>query len=168
MAGSFGEGSSFAMPDVGRGNDDALAKFLEMMQGGGLFGLGDTATGGLLSMGGALGAGIADLIGGKSDAQKTASKTYGLAENRLGQNVLNPDQYMADYMRARGPENARRSERLNERFGLDSGTAQSQLAFDMEGPLAQFMLNAKMTNDQMKSRNDNMLLSLMAGLSPQM
>jgi len=149
--------------------DDALTKLLGMLgNSGGMFGMGDTATGGMLSFGGSALEGIANMVSGPSRAQKTAKKTYNLAENRLGQNVLNPDQYMADYMRSRGPENARRSERLNERFGLDSGVAQSQLAFDMEAPLAKFMLQTKSMNDQMKSRNDNMLLSLMAGLSPQM
>lgn len=170
MAGGFDD--VYGFPGYSSGTygqrDDELSKWLSQMQQGGLFGLGDTATGGLLSFGGSALEGIARMIGGPTAAQKAARKTYGLAQNRLGQNVLDPNQYMADYMRTRGPANERTAERLNQRFGLDSGVAQSQLAYDMEAPLAQFLLQTKSMNDQLKSRNDNALLALMAQLSPAM
>lgn len=146
-------------------NANPLADLLKALQGGGLFGLGSAATGGLLGLGTSLLGGIAGLLGGETEEQKRAKQVFAMAKNRLGQNPLNPDQYMADYMRASQARNSAVGTRLDKQFGLDSGVGASEQAFRMESPLAEFMLNAKMSNDQLKSQNDNMLLQLMSSLS---
>jgi len=158
--------SNFIPGGGSSGPPDWFEKFMQTFgKGGGLFGLGDTATGGLFSAGSSLLGGLAGLLGGESWGEKQAKKVSNLAQNRLGQDVLQPEQYMAEYKRAMLPEMNRSAEALNRRLGLDSGAAQSDLMFKMQAPLAQFMLNAKMQNDQLKSQNDNMLLQLMGGLS---
>jgi len=132
--------------------------------GGGLFGLGDLATGGLFSFGSGLLGGLGSLFGGKSDSEKRADKVFSLAQNRLGQDVLNPDQYLADYMRTMAPKFNMQGETMNRRLGLDSGVAQGELAHMMDSELAGFLLNAKMQNDQLKSQRDDSLMNLMAML----
>jgi hypothetical protein len=108
--------------------------------------------------------GLGSLLGGKSDAEKRSEKVFGMAQNRMGQNVLDPEQYMADYYRAMAPQFGRSAQRAETRLGLDSGAATSDLMYNMQAPLAQFMLNAKMENDKLKSQNDNMLMQIMASL----
>lgn len=135
-----------------------LQALLESLQGG-------TPWGAIANVGGTLLSGLGSLFGGESPEEKRAKKTYSLAKNRLGQSVLEPEQYLADYMRALAPQQNRQAERINQRLGLDSGAAQTDLAFKMQAPIAQFLLNAKQQNDVLTSQNDNMLLQLMAGLS---
>ena len=151
------------------GQDDSIAKILSVLTNNkGLFGLGDMATGGLLSMGSTALSGIASLIGGDSKAQKGAQNVYNLAKNRLGQNVLDPNQYMADYQRASRDRNQAVGSRLDKQFGLDSGVGASSMAYQMESPLAEFFLNMKTKNDQLKAQNDNALMSIMAQVSQMM
>ena len=141
--------------------------FMSMMQalgGKGLFGLGDMATGGLFGFAGNLLGGLGGLLGGKSDAEKRADQVYSMAKNRIGQNVLNPDQYLADYLRAAAPRMNMQAQGMERRLGLDSGVAQGEMAYNMEAPLAQFMLQAKQQNDMLKNQNDNNLMSIMASL----
>ena len=162
----YGGGNQGMYGSGGSSSNDALSKLLAQFGGGGgLFGLGDLASGGLLSAGGALFGGIAGLLGGKSDAEKRSEKVFNLAQNRMGQDVLHPEQYMADYRRATAGENNRQAERINQRLGLDSGAAQTDIAFRQQDSLAQFMLNSKMQADILKSKKDDMLLALMGGLS---
>ena len=151
------------------GTTSGLDGFMKMYQdamgsGGGLFGLGDVATGGLLGAGTSLLGGLAGLLGGPSEGEKRQRKVFGLAQNRLGQDVLRPEQYMADYMRASAPRFNQQAETMNRRLNLDSGVAQGELQHSMQSDFAQFMLNAKMQNDQLKTQRDSMLLQLMGSL----
>ena len=116
-----------------------------------------------ISLGTSLLGGLGRLIGGNPE-RDYRMKVANLAQNRLGQNVLDPQQYMADYMRSQAPRWNQQSAAIDQRLGLDSGAAQSERMGLMEGPLAQFMLQAKQQNDIMKSQRDQNLLSLMASL----
>lgn len=150
---------------TGGNGQDAFQKLLAALGGGGgLFGLSDAATGGLLSFGSSLLGGLGGLLMGESEGEKRSRKTFNLAENRLGQNVLNPEQYLADFQRATAERFNQQAEGINRRLNLDSGVAQGALAESQQGTIADFLLNAKMQNDVLKSRNDNMLLQLMASL----
>lgn len=152
----------------GGGYGGGFANFMKMyqdsMKGGGLFGLGDVATGGLLGAGTTLLTGLAGLLGGKSDAEKRSEKTFNLAQNRLGQDVLHPDQYFADYFRAMAPRFNQQADSITRRLGLDAGVAQGELANSQQSSFAQFLLGAKQQNDILKSQRDNMLLQLMGSL----
>lgn len=132
--------------------------------GGGLFGLGDFGTMGLMSLGGNLLGGVAGLLAGETEQEKRGKKVFRLAENRLGQDVLNPDQYLADFYRSQVPEWNRMGENVGKRLGLDSGVAQGAMIDMIQPSIAKFMMNAKMQNDMLTSQQDSMLLSLMAGL----
>lgn len=116
-----------------------------------------------LSFGTSLLGGLGSLIGGNPE-RDYRMKVANLAQNRLGQNVLDPQQYMADYMRSQAPRWNQDNAAIDQRLGLDSGAAQSERMGLMEAPLAQFMLQAKQQNDVMKSQRDQNLLSLMASL----
>jgi len=175
MASQFEYGSSYApslsggsMGGGGSSGGIDIKSFMDMLSNNkGLFGLGDLATGGLLGMGSSLLVVLGGLLACKSDGEKRTEKTFNLAENRLGQDVLQPEQYLAEYMRAAAPKFNAQAEGINRRLGLDSGVAQGEMAHSMQSDLASFMLNAKMQNDQMKSQRDNMLLSLMGSLGGQ-
>ena len=156
----FANESNKASPPSGGFN---LADFMsKYSQGGGLFGLGDIATGGLFSAGSSLLGGLGGLLGGKSDSEKRGDEVYNLAKNRMGQSVLDPDQYLADYKRSMLPEWNRSGEAINRRLGLDSGAAQSDLAYRRQSDEGGFLLNMKAKADQLKNQNDNMLLQLMS------
>lgn len=118
-----------------------------------------------LPLGGKILGGLGSLIGGKSDQQKSAKDVYNLAKNRLGQNVLDPNQYMASYQQALAPRFNQQADQINRRLGLDSGVAQAELGSRQQAPLAQFYLDTKVQNDQLKHQFDNQLLSLMGDLS---
>ena len=147
---------------------DSLLAILEQYgggkSGGGLFGLGDMGTGMLMQFGGNLLQGFAGLLTGKSQPQKNAQKTFNLAQNRLGQDVIDPSQYLAEYMRTILPVMNKEAESLQKSVGLDSGVAQMSLANERESMLSKFLLQAKMQNDQWKMQNDNALLSLMGSV----
>jgi len=168
MASGFGYGSNTPSLSMGGGGSSGgtdFKSFMDMLTNNkGLFGLGDLATGGLMGFGSSLLGGLGGLLAGKSDAEKRSEKTFNLAQNRLGQDVLQPEQYLAEYMRAAAPKFNAQAEGINRRLGLDSGVAQGEMAHSMQSDIASFMLNAKMQNDQMKSQRDNMLLSLMGSL----
>jgi len=121
-----------------------------------------------MNFGGQLLGGIAGLLRGKSDSQKAAKSIYGLAKNRMGQNVIDPSQYMAEYMRSMLPEWNRSAQALDKRLGLDSGVAAGALAESRESSIANFLLQAKMMNDQLKSRNDQFYMSLMGDMAGRM
>lgn len=182
ISGGFGENVVFGrgnQPKTGLGGSqfggnlfggadsaNALQKLLSQFGGGGgLFGLGDAATGGLFTAGSALLGGIGGLLGGKSEEEKRTEKVFNLAQNRLGQDVFDPQQLVAEFERANFDRNNLMAENINRTLGLDTGVGQGALANQRQSQLAQFVLDAKVQNDVLKSRNDNMLLQLMAGLS---
>lgn len=165
---------SWAMPEFGPqvgGSSDILSLLKGLGFGGqqketGINGFLGSPLGGLVSsFGGQLLGGLGSLIGGKSQSQKSAKETYNLAKNRLGQNVLDPNQYMASYQQALAPQFNMQAEGINRRLGLDSGVAQAELGSRQQAPLAKFYLDTKVQNDQLKSQFDNQLLSLMGDLS---
>ena len=96
---------------------------------------------------------------------KKKKEVFSMAQNRLGQNVLNPEQYLADYQRALAPRFNQQADAMNRRLGLDSGVAQGELGFQMQFPLAQFMFEAKQQNDMLKSQRDSQLMQLMGSLT---
>lgn len=116
-----------------------------------------------LDIGKSLLGGLGSLLGGGTERART-SEVYNLAKNRIGQNVINPDQYLAQYQQALAPRFNMQAEGINRRLGLDSGVAQAELGSQMQAPLAQFLLQAKQQNDILKNQNDNGLLQLMASL----
>lgn len=107
--------------------------------------------------------GLGGLLFGGQERART-NEIYNLAKNRLGQNVINPDQYLAQYQQTLAPRFNMQAEGINRRLGLDSGVAQAELGSQMQAPLAQFLLQAKQQNDILKNQNDNGLLQLMASL----
>lgn len=118
-----------------------------------------------LMAGGELLSGISGLLKGESWGSKKAKEIYNMAQNRIGQSVIHPDQYLADYMRSQAPRWNQDNEAISRRLNLDSGVAQGERMAMMEPGIASFMLNAKQQADVMKSQNDNMLMNLMAQLS---
>jgi hypothetical protein len=156
-----------AMQGAG-GNNDLLSilKGLGFSQPTGLAGFLGGPVGGLVtSLGGDILGGLGSLIGGKSQAQKSARDVYNLAKNRLGQNVLDPNQYMASFQQSMAPRFNQQADSINRRLGLDSGVAQAELGSQMQAPLAGFYLDTKVKNDQLKAQFDNQLLSLMGDVS---
>ena len=148
----------------------------------GLFGLGDVATGGLFTAGGSLLGGLAGLFRGKSDLEqlqedmlrqqmaaagqgsRMRQSAFNLAQNRLGQSVLEPEQYLADYMRSLTPTFNRQAEAVNKRLGLDSGVAQGELARSREFKIADWFWQMKAEGDRLRAVQDNSLIALMAQL----
>ena len=177
MSNGFGQDVGFGNYLGGGGqSNDAIMQLLKMLggggQGGGLnFGSTDALsllggpTGIGLNIGGRVLEGIGGLIGGKSDAEKRSEKVFNLAENRLGQNVIDPSQYLAEYMRSMAPQFNRDAAGVSARLGLDSGLAQQELASGRQSQISDFFFKGKMLNDQLKAQQDNMLMSLMAQLS---
>jgi len=180
MAYEFGQNVGFGNYLGGGGqSNDGIMQLLRMFGGGGQGGggqgglnLGATdalsllggPTGIGLNIGGKVLEGIGGLIGGPSAGEKRAEKTFNLAKNRLGQDVLDPSQYLADYMRSLAPQFNRDAAGVSARLGLDSGLAQQELASGRQSQISDFFFKGKMLNDQLKAQQDNMLLSLMAQL----
>lgn len=106
---------------------------------------------------------LSGLFQGDTFQEKQAKKVAGLAENRLGQSVLHPEQYLADFMRVFTERQKNIGGRVDKQFGLDSGVGASELFKQTEPTLAQFMLQAKQRNDELTAQNDNVLLQLMRG-----
>ena len=143
-----------------------LGDLLGMLQNNkGLFGLGDVATGGLLGFGTQLLGGLGGMLQGKTDAQKEAKSTLGLLKNRLGQDVINPEAEIANIQRSQRPQMQAKAQLLERKFGLDSGVGAGQLAYDQESNFANALLGLRQQNAQLKSQNDNSLLSMIAQLS---
>ena len=105
--------------------------------------------------------GLAGLLSGPSDSQKKARSVYGLAQNRLGQSVLEPSQYLAQYMRALAPQFNQQAEGINKRLGLDSGMAQGAMAQGQQSTLSGILADLSKFNAQATSNRDMGLLQLM-------
>lgn len=118
-----------------------------------------------ISAGGALLGGLAGLFKGESWGDKQAKNLYNMAQNRMGQSVLQPEQYLAEYMRSQAPRWNQQGEAIGRRLNLDSGVAQGEMINAQQPTIANFMLQAKQRGDELKFQNDNMLLSLMAQLT---
>jgi hypothetical protein len=118
-------------------------------------------TGPLAQGAGAIIGGIGGLLSGPSESQKKARSVYGLAQNRLGQSVLDPSQYLAQYMRALAPQFNQQAEGINKRLGLDSGMAQGALAQGQQSTLSGILADLGKFNAQATANRDMGLLQLM-------
>lgn len=111
--------------------------------------------------GGALFGGLADLIGGPSQGEKDLEKVFSLAQNRMGQSVIDPSQYLAQYMRALAPQFNQQAEGINRRLDLDSGAAQGELARGQQSVLSGILADLSKFNAQATMNQDMGLLNLM-------
>ncbi|MHC4463782.1 MAG: hypothetical protein ACYS30_20475 [Planctomycetota bacterium] len=159
-------GHGFSASDnTSKSNVSDLEKLLGLFgKGGGIFGLSNPLSAGLLVGGSELLKGLGGLIGGKSDEEKRREEVFNLARNRLSQAPTDPEQYVAQFKQAQAPQQRRRAATIEKRLGLDVGTAQGELAASQNEVLANFLLNAKMRADELKSQKENFLLSLMGQL----
>lgn len=117
----------------------------------------------LLNMAGGLAGGLAGLFRGKSDSQKRSGQVFGLAQNRLGQSVLDPQQYLAQYMRSLAPKFNKQAEGIGKRLGLDAGVAQGEMARSQQSTLSGLLANLSKFNAQMSTQRDMNLLQIMQG-----
>lgn len=148
MAGGYGN----------QGGGGSLTDIMQMFGGGG----GAPWWAGPAGMaGGALFGGIADLLGGKSQGEKDLEKVFSLAQNRMGQSVMEPTQYLAQYMRALAPQFNRQAEGINRRLGLESGAAQGELARGQQSVLSGILADLSKFNAQMTMNQDLGLLNMM-------
>lgn len=115
----------------------------------------------LAQFGGQALGGLAGLIAGPSESQKRARTTFDLAQNRLGQSVLDPSQYLAQYMQSMAPRFGQQAERIGSRLGLDSGLAQKALAGQQQSVLSGIMADLMRFNAQATAQQDLGLLQLM-------
>ena len=113
--------------------------------------------------GGMLG-GLGSLLGGKSEAEKRKEKVFGMAQSQFGQDVFDPNQFMADIQRELGPQVKRRGEIMEKRLGLDVGVAQGELFSELFGAMSSKMIGLKTSAAQAKATRDTQLLSIMASL----
>ncbi len=143
---------------------------LQQLLGGGgasqgLFGLGDVATGGLLGLAqGGLGA-IGSLLSGPSQGEKNLQFTFKELQNQLGQTQLDPNQFLAQFMRENKERFDLADERQAARTGQDSfltaaGNAQrrEQASLNERGRLA-------VLAPQLQSQHDLGVLRQLAGVA---
>jgi len=143
----------------------SLDELMEALKPGkGLFGLGDVATGGLLGMGGSLLGGIGSLLGGDSAGEKKLKQTYGLLQNRLGGDVLNPEQYMANYHRSNAERWGREDEAGAKRVGMDSFLFHNASKGRRDRDALNYFGGMSAQGDMLKSQQDMMILRQMAGI----
>ena len=88
-------------------------------------------------------------------------KVFGLAQNRLGQSVLDPSQFLAQYMQSLAPQFSQQAESINRRLGLDSGVAQGELARGQQSTLSGILADLTRFNAQATANQDLGLLNLM-------
>jgi hypothetical protein len=152
----------YAQPYSGQQQEqDPLAQYMEMMKGlmpNPLLNAGLGAAGSLIG-------GIGSLLQGPSWGDKKAKEVYSMAQNRMGQSPLQPEQYLAEFMRANAPRFNQQAEGIARRLNLDSGVAQGEMTQQQQPAIASFMLQAKQRNDELKFQNDNNLMALMAQLT---
>jgi hypothetical protein len=114
------------------------------------------------SAGGELLKGIGGLVSGPSQSQQDMRKVFNLAQNRMGQSVIDPDQYLAELMQSMAPQWGMEAEAMGKRLDIDSGITQHTLARSRQSTISRFMLNAKREADILKANRDQALMSLMA------
>lgn len=119
-------------------------------------------TAGANAVGGLLG-GLAGLFRGPSESQKRSRAIGDLALNRLGQSVLDPSQFLAQYAQSLAPQFNQQAESINRRLGLDSGLAQGALARHQQSTLSGILADLTRFNAQATAQQDLGLLNL--GLS---
>lgn len=115
----------------------------------------------LLQTGGSLLGGLAGLFRGPTQAQKSARSVFSLAQNRLGQSVLDPQQYLAQYMQSLAPKFNRQAEGVGKRLGLDSGVAQGEMMRFQQPMQAGILADLNIQNAQLSAQRDMSLLATM-------
>jgi hypothetical protein len=113
------------------------------------------------AFGGELLGGLAGLFAGPTESQKSSRKVFNLAQNRLGQSVLDPTQYLAQYMQSLAPQFNRQAEGINRRLGLDSGLAEQILASTQQSTLSGILADLTRFNAQATANQDLGLMRLM-------
>lgn len=111
-------------------------------------------------LGGNLLSGLGSLLRGPTESQKRSRAVGNLAQNRLGQSVLDPSQFMAQYQQSLAPQFNRQAEGINRRLGLDSGLAQQSLARGQQSTLAGILARLTQFNAQATAQQDLGLLNL--------
>ena len=137
-----------------------MAELAKMFQPGLL----DLLAPGIGTFAGGLLGGLGSLLAGKSEGEKRQEKVFNLAENRLGQDVMDPNQFMADIQREFAPQVKRRGEQMEKRLGLDVGVASGELFSEMFEAMSSRMLGLKASAAQAKASRDAQLLGIMASL----
>jgi hypothetical protein len=146
MAGGYG--------DNGGGFD--ITELLKGIGGGAPWWAGPAAGAGASILGG-----LGGLFAGPSESQKKARSVYGLAQNRLGQSVMDPSQYMAQYAQSLAPMFNRQAEGINAKLGLDSGLAQQSMARGQQSTLSGILADLSKFNAQATANRDLGMLQLM-------
>lgn len=118
-----------------------------------------------LSAGGSLLGGLAGLFRGKSDSQKRSQQVFNLAQNRLGQSVLEPQQYLAEYLRSMVPMFNRDAGMVSKRLGLDSGAAWGEILRNQQSAKSGALADVMKFNANAMTARDTNLLQLMGQLS---
>jgi len=116
----------------------------------------------LLNMGGSLLGGLAGLFRGPSQSQKSSRQVFNLAQNRLGQSVMDPQQYLAQYMRSLAPKFNQQAEGVSKRLGLDSGVAQGEMMRFQQPMLSGLLADLNKFNAQMSTQRDMDLFNIMS------
>ena len=107
--------------------------------------------------GGLLG-GLGKLFGGESEEEKRRKKVFGMAESQYGQEVFDPNQFMADIQRELRPQVKRRGEIMEKRLGMDVGVAQGELFSELFEAMSGTMIGLKTSAAQAKASRDMQLL----------
>lgn len=109
--------------------------------------------------------GLAGLFAGDSeeekllkDQRKRGNEVYSLLKNRYAQSGNEPEQYLAQFMRATQEQRAREAEGMNARLNLDSGVAQGEMLKNTWNQFLNYSLGAQ---ERSRANKDN-LLSLMS------
>jgi len=118
-----------------------------------------------LQAGGNLLGGLAGLFRGKSDSQKSSQSVFNLAQNRLGQSVLDPKQYLAEYMRSMVPTFNRDAGMASQRLGLDSGAAWGEMMRNQQAVKSGGLADIMKFNSAATMGQDMNLLRLMGQMS---
>jgi len=128
--------------------------------GGG--GLSDLMQSALLQGGGGLAMGLVNLLRGPTTAQKSSQKVFNLAQNRLGQSVMDPNQYLAQYNRALRPQFTQQAEGIGKRLGFESGQGWGEMAKNQQSTLAQIYAEILKFNAGTMANRDSSLLGVMS------
>ena len=114
-----------------------------------------------LSLGQSVLGGIAGLLGGPSEEEKLlkdqrarGTELYGLIKNRYAQSGNEPEQYLAQFMRATQEQRGREAEGMNARLNLDSGVAQGEM---LKNTWNQFLNASLGMQERGTARKDNLL-----------
>jgi len=122
---------------------------------------GDTWKQGAMQSGQQLFSSLADMVGGPSSGEKRLKETYSKLSNRLGMDVLNPDQYLADYYRQNAERWGQQDEMRSKRVGMDSFLFANASRGQRDREALNYYGGMQAQNDLIKSQNDMNILRQM-------